>query len=253
MDGLDLVVEERDPHRGLGALRGEDVEHVAAHAKHPAPELDVVPLVLHVGEPLDGVALGDFLLLAQVQDHRVIVDRIADAVDRGDSAHDDRVAALEQRLGGGEPHLLDVLVDARVLLDVEVLRGDVGLRLVVIVVRDEVLDGVVGKELAHLGIELRGERLVGREDERGAAQPRDDVGHRVGLARAGHPEERLVREPVAHARGELLYGFRLVARRLERLVEPVRTFRKDQRRRPGVIDFSDCGLGGWVAHRRGRG
>ena len=49
VDGLDLVVEERDAHRGLGVLRREDVDHVAAHAEHAAPELDVVALVLHFG------------------------------------------------------------------------------------------------------------------------------------------------------------------------------------------------------------
>ena len=53
-----------------------------------------------------------------------------------------------------------------VLLDVRVGRGQVRLGLVVVVVRDEVLDGVVGEELAELVAELRGERLVVRDHER---------------------------------------------------------------------------------------
>jgi hypothetical protein len=44
------------------------------------------------------------------------------------------------------PHPVDLLVDERVLLDVRVGRGDVGLGLVVVVVADEVVDGVVGEE-----------------------------------------------------------------------------------------------------------
>ena len=40
---------------------------------------------------------------------------------------------------------VDLVVDRRVLLDVRVGRGDVGLGLVVVVVGDEVLDRVVGK------------------------------------------------------------------------------------------------------------
>jgi len=43
-----------------------------------------------------------------------------------------------------------VLVDRAVLLDVEVARRDVGLGLVVVVVADEVLDRVLGEELAEL-------------------------------------------------------------------------------------------------------
>ena len=46
--------------------------------------------------------------------------RIAEAVDRRHRRDDDRVAALEQRLGRRQAHLLDVLVDRGVLLDVGV-------------------------------------------------------------------------------------------------------------------------------------
>ena len=108
----------------------------------------------------------------EVQHHAVIRRRIAEAVDRRHRRDDDDVAALEQRLRGGQPHLLDVAVDRRVLLDVRVARGHVRLGLVVVVVRDEVLDRVVREELAHLAVELRGERLVVREDQRRALQRR---------------------------------------------------------------------------------
>src|SRR3954469_10783012 len=58
---------------------------------------------------------------------------------------------------------VDLLVDRGVLLDVQVLRGDVRLGLVVVVVGDEVLDGVLREELAELVAELRRERLVVRD------------------------------------------------------------------------------------------
>jgi hypothetical protein len=55
---------------------------------------------------------------------------------------------------------VDLVVDRRVLLDIEVLGGDVGLGLVVVVVGDEVLDPVVREELAELVAELRRQRLA---------------------------------------------------------------------------------------------
>ena len=67
----------------------------------------------------------------------------AQAVDAGDRGHDDHVAPGEEGLGGGVAQPVDLLVDAGVLLDVGVGAGDVGLGLVVVVVGDEVLDGVV--------------------------------------------------------------------------------------------------------------
>ena len=45
-------------------------------------------------------------------------------------------------------------------------RGQVGLGLVVVEVADEVLDRVVREELAELGVQLGGQRLVVGEDQR---------------------------------------------------------------------------------------
>ena len=51
------------------------------------------------------------------------------------------------------------------------------------------------EELFELGIELGGERLVVRNDERGPIQRLDHVGDRERLARTGDAEQRLM--PVA--------------------------------------------------------
>ena len=74
----------------------------------------------------------------------LVVDlRRAEAVDAGDRGDDDHVAAREQRRRRGVAEAVDLVVDRGVLLDVEVAARDVGLRLVVVVVGDEVLDRVV--------------------------------------------------------------------------------------------------------------
>jgi hypothetical protein len=124
------------------------------------------------------------------------------------------------------PQLVDLVVDVRVLRDVGVAARDVRLGLVVVVVRDEILDGVLGKELAHLRVELRGQRLVGRDHERRPAGACNHVCDRVGLARAGHAKERLVREPVAQPLYQGIYGGRLVASGLEGAMKPEGAVRK---------------------------
>ena len=132
-------------------------------------QLDLVPRVLQLREPPENEPLVDPVAPHQMQHHRVIGDRIAEAVDRRHGGHDDAVAVLEQRLGRRQPHLLDVIVDRRVLFDVHVGRRDIGLRLVVVVVGDEVLDSVVREEFAHLAVELRRQRLVGCKHQRGTS------------------------------------------------------------------------------------
>ena len=60
-------------------------------------------------------------------------------------------------------------------------------------------------------IELRGERLVVREDDGGAIDLLDHLGHGERLARAGDAEEYLVAVAVVDAADELGDGFGLVA------------------------------------------
>ena len=90
---------------------------------------------------------------------------------------------------GGVAQAVDLVVDRGVLLDVEVLRRDVGLGLVVVVVGDEVLDLVLGEELAELVAELRGQGLVVGDHQRRPLDPLDHAGHRERLAGAGRAEQ----------------------------------------------------------------
>jgi hypothetical protein len=128
--------------------------------------------------------------------------------------------ALQQRLGRRQPHLLDVLVDRAVLVDEGVRRGDVGLGLVVVVVADEVLDRVVREEGLELAVQLRRQGLVGRHHQGRLLHVLDDVGDGVGLARAGHAQQRLLRQAVLEAGGQPRDRLRLVARRREGRNQP---------------------------------
>ena len=183
-DPLDVVAEELDAHGKL-FVRGLDLERVAADAELAAHQIGVGALVLDVDEmPKDRVA-ANALAFVQADRHGTVVHRRAKTVDAGDRRDDDHVSSLEQRPRRGVPHAVDLLVARAVLLDVRVAPGDVRLWLVVVVVRDEVLDGILGEELLELAVELRGERLVVREDEGGPSRIGDDLRHRHGLPRTG--------------------------------------------------------------------
>src|SRR5439155_10395218 len=126
------------------------------------------------------------LALGEPDGDRAVIDGRAEAVDAGDGRDDHDVAPLEERARRGVAHLVDLLVPRGVLLDVRVAARDVRLGLVVVVVRDEVLDRVVREELFELPVELRGEGLVlgvyqCRQDGDG-----DDVRHRARLYISGN-------------------------------------------------------------------
>ena len=83
----------------------------------------------------------------------------------------------------------------RVFFDVDVALRNVGFGLVVVVIADEIVDGVVREERLELLVELGGERLVVREHERRLVELRDDVRGGERLARAGHAEQGLAARP----------------------------------------------------------
>ena len=191
---LDLVAEQLDAHAGL-LVRGHDLDHVAAHPEGAALELVVVAVVARVHQLGQDLAPVQRVALAQEQQHPVVRLRRAQAVDARHRGHDDHVAPLEEAAGGGQPHPVDLVVDRRFLLDVGVGLRDVRLRLVVVVIGDEVLDRVVREEGLELLVELGGQGLVVGEHQRGPVHARDGRGHAEGLAAAGHAQQHLVLVP----------------------------------------------------------
>ena len=184
-------------------------------AEEAAREIGLRALVLQGDEVADELALVDPVAELQREGHRGIgLDR-ADAVDAGDRGDDDDVVALQHRARRGVAHAVDLLVDVGFLLDIGVGARDVGLGLVIVVVGDEILDRVVGEEAPELAVELRGEGLVGREDQRRALRRLDHLGHGEGFAGAGDAEQHLVALMSPNALDQFLDRLRLIALRLE--------------------------------------
>ena len=83
------------------------------------------------------------LALDEVDHHALVVAGRAEAVDARHARDDDDVLPADEGAGGGEAEAVDVLVDEGVFFDVDVALRDVGFGLIVVVVADEVMDGVL--------------------------------------------------------------------------------------------------------------
>ena len=233
-DALQLVAEEAQAPGAVLVVGREDLDHVAAHPEGAAVQVGVVAAVLQLDQLLQQIAYVHRVAGVQLDDHlRVGLDR-ADAVDAGHRGDDDDVVALQQGPRRGVAHAVDLLVHRGVLLDEGVGARHVGLGLVVVVVGDEVLDGVLGEEALHLAVELGGQGLVGSEHQGRALQPRNDLGHGVGLARAGDAEQHLVDLAVAGRLDQCLDGARLVAGRLVGADQLERTLGRHRRAARGL-------------------
>ncbi len=189
----------------------EQVDGVAANAEGAAAEIGVGALVVQRHQIGEKLALVDALANREREGHRRIGLHRADAVDARHRGDDDDVVAFEQRARRRVAHAVDLLVDGGFLLDIGVGARDVGLRLVVVVIGDEILDGVLREERLELAVELGGERLVGRQDQCRPLGRLDHLGHGVGLARAGDAEQHLVALLGRDARHQFSDRRRLVA------------------------------------------
>ena len=202
-EGLDLLAPHCDPVSVI-LIGGEDFDHVAAHPEVSTPEVDVVALVLDLDQPAQDVLAADLLPFLEQEQHPVIGFGRAKAVNATDARDNQAVAAFEKRAGGGHAQLVQLVVDRRLFLDINVACGNVSLRLIIIVVADEVLHRVVGEEVAELVVELRGQGLVMGQHQSGPVHGLDHLGHGESLARARHSEQHLVLLAVLHSAKELL-------------------------------------------------
>ena len=214
-DAVDLVPEELDPDRLVIRVGREDLHRVAADAEHVALKGDIVALIADLDELLEQRVKTPHLSRTEGDHHVGVVDRIAQTVDTGHRGDDDHIPPLKETGGRAVAQALDLIVDGTVLLDEGISVRDIGLRLVIVVVGDKVLDRVFGKELLELAAQLCGEGLVVRQHQRRAVEPCDHVCHRKGLAGAGHTEQHLLVDPVFDRLDQRVDRLGLVAHRLK--------------------------------------
>ncbi len=214
LNALDLVAEHIDAPRAVFIVRREDFDDIAAPAESAALEGLIIALVLQGHQIGAQLAFIDRLADRQVEGHgRIGFDR-TDTIDTGDRGDNDHIIPFQNGAGGRVAHPVDLLIDRRVLLDEGIGARHIGFRLVVVVIGDEILDGIIRKEGLELAIELGGQGLVVRHDQGRTLGLLDDLGHGEGFTRSGHPQQNLIMLALGYAFQQVGDGARLIAGRL---------------------------------------
>ena len=210
-DAVHLITEKLDTDNILVRVYRPDFHRVAAHAEAVALERNVVALVLNVYQSVDELLAAHLHARTDGNDHALVVDRVAERVNARNRGHDDNIAPFAQRRGRRVTQTVDFIIDGGILLNIGVGRGDIRLRLVIIVVGYEIFYRILGKKFAQLGAELCGQRFIVREHQRRALGLLDDVRHGERLARAGNAHQRLLGQTVVDALHQFGYRLRLIA------------------------------------------
>ena len=111
------------------------------------------------------------------------------------------------------PQTIQFCIGVGIFFDISIRRGNIRLRLVIVIIGHKKLYGVVGEKLPELRTKLCCQRLVMSQHQRGALQLLDHVGHHKGLARAGNTQHGLLFQTQFGASHKLLDGLGLSARR----------------------------------------
>ena len=209
-DAVDLVAEELHADGAILVIGGVQLHCVAPHPEHVALKGHVVALVPVLHQPPQQLVPVHGHAHPQRDHHAGKIVRLAQTVDAAHRRDHDDIPPLQQGAGGGQTQAVDLLVGGGVLFDIGIRVGDVCLRLVVVIVGDEVLYGVVGKELPKLLAQLSRQRLVVGQHQRGAVHLFDDLGHGVRLAGAGDALEHLLPQAILQPLRQLLDSLGLV-------------------------------------------
>ena len=86
---------------------------------------------------------------------------------------------------------IDFFVDCGVFFDISIGRGDISFGLVIVEVRDEIMNLVFWEELAKLGLELGSEGFIVGENEGRFPVIFNQIRHRKSFSGAGYAEEDL--------------------------------------------------------------
>jgi hypothetical protein len=192
----------------------DDFQSVPSHTEGTRFEFDIVTFVLCLDElSKHGIATVQPTDV-EIDNDTAIGFRITNAVDARDGGDNDNVLPGDDRRGCGKSQALDLFVDVGLFLDVEVMLGNIRLRLVVVVVGDEVFHGVFREEFLEFSEELGGQGFIVRQDESRSLRISNDIRNGECFSCAGGAQQDLMPVPPLKAFHKLYDRFRLITHRL---------------------------------------
>ena len=211
---LNLITEELNADRVL-LVHGDDFDGIAAHTERAAVKVHIVTRVLHRHELAQQLVAVNLLTATQSHHLLNVLFGRAQAVNAGHGRNHHHVTASQQGVRRRVAQTLHLLIDGGVLLNERIGLRHVRLRLVVVVVGDEILHRVIRQQLAQLIRQLRRQSLILHEHQGRTLHRLNQPGCGRGLTGTGSAHQHNVLLTVLHTLGELGDSLRLVTGRLE--------------------------------------
>ena len=214
LNALDTIKIKHDANRVVSAWH-PDIHHFPAHPAFASPEVAGRTPILEFNQFAQEVAGLDRLTYMAA---KMVFEKglgWIESVDARYRGHDHTIWTRHERCNSGKALLFNTLVDAEFFVNVQVSLGEVGLGLIIVVMRDEIFHGVVWKIPHHLLMQLPSKGLVMTHDEGGYVQVLNDVRHGESLATSRYAEQHAALLPIIQLRNQFFNCFWLVATRFK--------------------------------------
>ena len=181
-DPVHLIPEKLYPVRIIRGIGRENLHHISPYPEGTPVKIHLISLILDINQLPENLIPVTLCPLPQIQYQLLIIRGTSQTVYTGNTGHNNHIPALHQRSCGRKPQLIDLVIDRGILGNVGVRGRDVGFRLVIVIVGDEILYGIVREKFLELAVELCRQGLVMGNNQCWFIQLLDDICHREGFS-----------------------------------------------------------------------
>ena len=138
-----FVIEHFDAYSFFPIAGRNDFNHIAPHPKSAALKINIIAHILVLHQlPQDLIAVDD--LTYPQRDHGIVVIlRSAQAVNTAYTGHHDHIPAFKKSAGSAMAQFINLVVNGRIFFNISIRLGNIGFRLIIIVIRNKIFHRVV--------------------------------------------------------------------------------------------------------------
>ena len=112
-----------------------------------------------------------------------------------------------------QPQTVNLIINRKILLNIRVRMRQISLRLIIVIVRNIILNRILRKKLLHLSIKLGSQRLVMTQNQRRTIHIRNHISNSESLTRTRNTQQHLSTTAPNNTLRQLTNSLRLITRR----------------------------------------
>ena len=184
---IHFIPEKFHPVGFTSRICRKNLHYISPHPKGSPVKIHIIAGILNIDQLVNHLIPVFYHAGPKRNHHLLIINRRAQPINTGHRGHNNHISAFRKCRRSRMAQLINLIIDCRVLLYICVGRGNIGLRLVVVVVRDKILDCILREELLKLAVKLGCQSFIVCDNQGRLIQSLNDISHGKGLSGTRNP------------------------------------------------------------------